>query len=427
MFKREKNKYLNGVLPMFLITFSIGAVYCWTLFKDHVNEYTGFSRSVTEWCFSLAIFCLGMSSAIGGKIVEKNPRKSAFLTFIFFTTGWLMTGIGIQIKNPIITILGFGVVQGIGLGLGYITPIKTLMIWFADRRGFAAGLTIAGFGIAGVIANPIIGFLLESGLKVYTVFYVLTGIYAVALFIASRLLYRPEFSVPEGTVTMKAGEFIKERRFILLWLVVFLNITCGLALISQEKQLYNAIGVANMGLVVLLCSINAVSNVVGRISLASWQDKLKTKHTPYYIMAVMSLLVCFIAAINQNWLSTTFLMIFVVQFFFGVGFGCMPNILHQNYGIHQLSTVHGLLLSAWAFAGLAGNQFASFVLNDGLMRQALRLGADPAGCLIDHLTNYTQSILFAILGSLFTIMLIILLIWNKVRLHSADQMIKCES
>ena len=102
---------------MILINFSIGAVYCWTLFKEDVKIYTGFEQWVVEWCFSLAIFFLGMSAAFGGKIVEKSVKKSSLITFVMVTVGWIVAGIGVQSKNPFITILGFGVIQGIGLGI----------------------------------------------------------------------------------------------------------------------------------------------------------------------------------------------------------------------------------------------------------------------------------------------------------------------
>jgi len=415
----KKNKWLNGLLPMFLINFAIGAVYCWTLFKEYVNVYTGFDRWVNEWCFSLAIFCLGMSAAFGGKIVEKNPRKSAFLTFIFFTAGWLLTGLGIQFKNPWVMVFGFGIVQGIGLGLGYITPVKTMMIWFSDRKGLAGGLSIAGFGIAGVIANPIIGALLESGMAVYNVFYVLTAIYAVSLFVASRLLYRPEVVEEKGTVYLKPTEVIFRSKFILLWLIIFLNISCGLAMISQEKQVYNIIGITSMAIVVLYCSFNAISNVIGRIVLAAWQDKLKQKHVPYYVMAVSSLASCFIVyliyqfnSIKKPYLPlpeevgyglrsltqeifivtlASVVLIFIIQFFFGVGFGCLPNILHQNYGLHQLSTVHGFALSAWAIAGLVGNQVSSYIL-----------------------ANFTTQTLFSTLGVMYSVMLVLIILFARV-------------
>jgi OFA family oxalate/formate antiporter-like MFS transporter len=386
----KKNKYLNGVLPMLLMNFSIGSVYCWTLFKEYVRDYTGFETWVTEWCFSLAILFLGMTAAFGGKIVEKSVKISSRITFIAFTSGWLLTGFGIQVKNPWLTILGFGVIQGLGLGFGYLTPVKTLMIWFDKRKGFAAGLAITGFGLAGVIANPIIAGFLET-VPIYMVFYVLAGIYGLALLTAAWLIYRPE-STEKPLLTEKANarELIFNKKFILLWIALFINISCGLALISQEKQIYHLIGVSGISLVVLFCSINAVGNLLGRICMASLQDRMDYKYIPYYVMAACSLVVCFIAMTLPGMLAVTVIMIFVVQFFFGCGFSCLPNILHQNYGMSRLATVHGLMLSAWGIAGLFGNQLASFIMR-----------------------AHSLSVLYAVLGSLFVIELAVLIIWAK--------------
>ena len=151
----DKNKYLHGILPMFLINFAIGSVYCWTLFKEGIIEYTGFDKTVVEWCFSLAIFFLGMSAAFGGKLVERSPKRAAFLTFITFTLGLIVTGLGVQLKSAILTIIGYGFIQGIGLGLGYITPVKTIMVWLNNNRGFAAGLAIGAFAFAGVLRKSV--------------------------------------------------------------------------------------------------------------------------------------------------------------------------------------------------------------------------------------------------------------------------------
>ena len=405
----KKNKWLNGVLPLFLINFSIGAVYCWTLVKEAVNAYTGFNTMITDWCFSIAIFFLGMSAAFGGKIVEKNPKKSAFLTFIFFTLGWLLTGVGIYIKSAALTVVAFGVIQGIGLGLGYITPVKTMMIWFEGKKGFAAGLAIASFGIAGIIGNPLIGGLLKiESIQIYHVFFILTAIYGVATFLGSRLLYRPEVIEEEGTVHLNTKEVIFHGKFILLWLIIFLNISCGLALIGREKQVYLQVGVLSDSFITaVFCMITAAANVIGRIAFASWQDKLKQKHTPYYIMGICSLAICFILVIVNKSLNITDILpqgttipfltfmtvtlIFFIQFFFGVGFGCLPNVLHQNYGIHQLSTVHGLILSAWGCAGLVGNQL-SRIINE----------------------RYNLPTLYLFLGVMYSVMFVILIIWTRI-------------
>jgi len=386
----KKNKYLNGVIPMLLINFSIGSVYCWTLFKDAVMEHTGFSQSVTEWCFSIAIFCLGISAAFGGKIVEKSVKKAALLTFIFFTLGWLITAIGIHFRNPILTIIGFGPIQGIGLGLGYLTPVKTLMIWFKDKKGFAAGLAIAGFGLAGVISNPIIGYLLEF-ISVYNVFYILTALYGVACLVGYMLIHRPEMEKEDAAIqSVPIKEIIFTKKFILLWTVFFINITGGLALISQEKQIYGLIGVTSMSIVVLFCSINAVSNLISRVITASWQDKVNTKHVPYYLMLIMSVLACIMGALTSSWVPTTVAMIFTIQFFFGCGFACIPNILHQNYGMKQLATVHGLMLSAWAIAGLVGNQFSYYIMY-----------------------NFGLQALYTSLGFFYALALVLMLLWAK--------------
>ncbi|MCL2456835.1 MAG: OFA family MFS transporter [Defluviitaleaceae bacterium] len=391
----KKNKYLNGVLPMLLINFSIGSVYCWTLFKEYVRDYTGFETWVTEWCFSLAILFLGMTAALGGRIVEKSVKISSWITLVMFTSGWLLTGFGIQTKNPWLTIFGFGVVQGIGLGFGYLTPVKTLMIWFDKRKGFAAGLAITGFGLAGVVANPIIAGFLET-VPIYSVFYVLAGIYGFALFFAAILIHRPETDLQEKKFLAKTkiSELLFTKKFILLWLALFINISCGLALISQEKQIYHLIGVNALSTVVLFCSINAVGNLLGRLFMASLQDRLAYKYIPYYLMAACSFVVCFFAAFFSNIVAITVLMIFVVQFFFGCGFSCLPNILHQNYGMKRLATVHGLMLSAWAFAGLFGNQLAAYIIH-----------------------SFSVNILYSVLGIMFVFEMIILIVWAKFISH----------
>ncbi|MCL2539099.1 MAG: MFS transporter [Oscillospiraceae bacterium] len=387
----KKNKYLNGILPMILMNLSIGAVYCWTLFKEDVLNYTNFDKSVVEWCFSLAIFFLGMSAAFGGKIVEKDVKKSSLITFFTFTLGWIVTGFGIQFRNPVVTILGFGVIQGIGLGLGYITPVKTLMVWMDKSIGFAAGLSITGFAMTGLILNPLIAVLLRW-LPVYGAFYLLAGIFGTSIFISYLLIYRPEAvdTRPEFQETLSVRKIILTKKFIFLWLVFFLNIACGLALISQEKQIYRILRIDSGFMIVLLCDISVFFNLSGRLSMATLQDRLRQKHIPYYFMAALSLLICILSAFYSGLLAVTLAMMWVVNFFFGCGFSCLPNILHQHYGINQLATIQGLSLSAWAVAGLAGNQFSYYVI-----------------------THFSLGTLYTCLGAFYAVELVILLIWVK--------------
>ena len=173
---------------------------------------------------------------------------------------------GIQIRNPIITVLGFGVIQGIGLGFGYLTPVKTLMVWMPKNKGFAAGLAIAGFALAGIISNPLIAFFLER-FPVYSVFYIFAGMFGFFIFLAYLLIYRPpsKETREEFQKIFRIREILFTKKFILLWVSFFLMIACGLALISQERQVYELFGVDSITLIVIYCSISAVLNLVRQI------------------------------------------------------------------------------------------------------------------------------------------------------------------
>jgi len=382
-YRREKgflmnkniNKWKNGLTPVLLMSFATGSVYCWTLFVDRIEAHSDvFTPTILAWCFSLALFCLGISAAFGGGLVERDIKKTALYTFIFFTAGWLITGIGVQIESPILTVIGFGPIQGVGLGLGYLAPIKTLMMWFHDRKGLAAGIAIAAFGLSGVFGNPLIEVFLQSGITVYLAFYILTAIYGIACLISYILIDRPELDMKDAEAEAKAktyslGEIVFNKRFILLWLVLFINIACGLAIIGNERQIYLTLGIRNDTLIVMFTSLNAFSNLIGRVICGSAQDRTNKKYLPYYVMTATSLLICAAAIFVSFGAGTTAITVFTVatvfgiQFFFGCGFACLPNILEQEYGMKQLATIQGLMLTAWAVAGLVGNQISTFIID----------------------------------------------------------------
>lgn len=380
---KKKNKWINGLIPVLLMSFATGSVYCWTLFVDRIEAHSDvFTRPMLAWCFSLALFCLGITAALGGKLVERNIKRASLYTFIFFTLGWLLTGIAVYIESPALAIIGFGPVQGVGLGLGYLAPIKTLMMWFNKQKGLAAGIAIAAFGLSGVFGNPLIEAFLQSGISVYHAFYILTIIYGVACLIAYILIDRPELQKEEAVAKdygMK--EVIFNKKFTLLWIVLFLNIAGGLALMGNERQIYLTLGlnddtpmamffgITSNTLIVIFTSINAFSNLIGRVICGWAQDRTDKKYLPYYVMTATSILICVAAIFMPFEAGTTAIIIFtvatvfIVQFFFGCGFACLPNILEQEYGMKQLATIQGYMLTAWAVAGLVGNQVATFIMD----------------------------------------------------------------
>jgi len=407
---KNKNKWVNGLVPVLFMSFATGSVYCWTLFVDRIEAHSDvFTPEILAWCFSLALFCLGISAALCGKLVERDIKKASLLTFIFFTGGWLITGFAIQIESPILAIIGFGPIQGIGLGIGYLAPIKTLMMWLSERKGLAAGIAIAAFGLSGVFGNPLIESFLQSGIVIYHAFYILAIIYGTSCFIAHLLMERPEMEQAKAgqlkveEKTYSVTEIIFDKRFILLWFVLFINIACGLAIISNERQMYLTLGIRNDTLIVIFTSINAFANLIGRVICAGAQDKTDRKYLPYYVMTIASIVTCVVAIAFPFGAGTTIealftvATVFIIQFFFGCGFACLPNILAQKYGMRQLATIQGYMLTAWAFAGLVGNQISTFIIDRG----------NPG----------TLNQMYAVLAALYVLQLVFLLAWIRTKKH----------
>lgn len=240
-----------------------------------------FQREPVEWAFSFAIFFLGMSAAFLGNLVEKNIHKSSLIATITFAAGMAGTGFfiwyGGNHQHSVLALVGiyvfYGFIMGIGLGTGYLSPVKTLMLWFKDKKGLATGLAVAGFGAAKAIASPIMQKLLgdnQNG-EIFKMFYILAAIYFVMMFVGHLLLAKPadwvepqNKSKDEGIIaTLKREPIIS---YVGIWLMFYLNITCGLALISQEKMIVKCIGLA--GSVGIISTISAIFNAGGRLGFS---------------------------------------------------------------------------------------------------------------------------------------------------------------
>ena len=383
--KNVQNKWICGAIPALLLHCSIGTVYCWSIFSQEIADYIGFFFFFTEWAFSFAIFFLGMSAAFLGNLVEKNIHKSSLIASITFAFGMAGTGFfiwyGGNHQHSVVSLLGiyisYGFIMGIGLGTGYLSPVKTLMLWFKDKKGLATGLAVAGFGAAKAIASPIMQKLLgdnQNG-EIYKMFYILAVVYFIMMFIGHLILAKPadwvepqNKSKDEGIIATLKREPIAS--YIGIWVMFYLNITCGLALISQEKMIVKCIGLA--GSVGIISTISAVFNAGGRLGFSAWADSMKDRNTVYKLIFILSILftgiVYFTKGIangNGNIVLVIFVLalIFVVNAGYGGGFSNVPTLLSDHYGMGSISAIHGITLSAWAFAGLTGNQMASFIVN----------------------------------------------------------------
>lgn len=382
--KKCENKWIRAAIPALLLHFSIGTVYCWSIFSQEIADYIGFSKGATEWAFSFAIFFLGMSAAFLGNVVEKDIHKSSLIATICFALGMAGTGFFIYYggahKGSALALIGiyvcYGFIMGVGLGTGYLSPVKTLMLWFKDRKGLATGLAVAGFGGAKAIASPIMQALLdnlgEGG--IYKMFFILAAAYFVMMFVGHLLLKKPE-GWHEPSKDEKKPSIISILKtkpltnYIGIWLMFYINITCGLALISQEKMIVKCIGLA--GVVGIISTVSAIFNAGGRLGFSAWADSMKDRNTIYKIIFVLSII--FTAAVlltngiqngNGNGLLVALVLglLFVVNAGYGGGFSNVPTLLSDHYGMGSISAIHGITLSAWAFAGLTGNQMATFIV-----------------------------------------------------------------
>ena len=361
------NKWIRGAIPALLIHCSIGSVYCWSLFKNDIS--TLMCIETPEWAFSLAIFFLGMSAAFGGKLVEKNVTKSALVSTILFVLGMIGTGIAIQLGLPWLVYLSYGCIMGIGLGIGYLTPVKTLMMWFSENKGLATGIAITGFGLAKVIASPLIDYLL-SITNVYNMFYILAIIYLICMLTGAILIKKPNHLIIENSFTNVSLKNMKQivfnKTYIAIWLVFFINILCGLAIISQEKNIL--IGFDNLGLSIAAVSmLTAAANSFGRFAYSAFSDYIKNRSLVYELIFATCVLFTIPAIFSIN-TGMSLLIIVIMMIFinmgYGGGFSTLPSLLSDKFGMKSVSIVHGLTLSAWALAGIFGNQMATYIINN---------------------------------------------------------------
>nr|WP_218149868.1 OFA family MFS transporter [Trichococcus palustris] len=370
-----ENKWMRAAIPALFIHCSIGTVYCWSLLKGNIANYIGRSNGEVEWAFSIAIFFLGMSAAFAGKIVEKDVHKSSLIAAVCFAGGMAGTGFFVQQKSLLGIFLSYGILMGIGCGIGYLSPVKTLMLWFNEQKGLATGIAIAGFGLAKVIASPIIEALLGATkadgtlvdpTKIYKLFYILAIAYFVMMIVGHLLLKKPEGWVEQGTKTKGASPLaiFKNKTFIGIWLMFFINITCGLALISQEKDILHFIG---FEAIAIISSTTALFNAFGRLGLSAFADRLKDRNSIYKTIFIFCIAVTGITilanGINNAIAPLVIALLCVINAGYGGGFSNLPALLSDRFGMKTISAIHGLALSAWAFAGLSGNQLSAFILS----------------------------------------------------------------
>ena len=351
------NKWVRAAIPAILLHICIGSVYSFSLFAKPISDYIGYSQSKVQFAFSLAIFFLGMSAAFGGAFVEKDIHRSSLLSTLCFCGGLLITALAVHLKSLWLLYIGYGAVLGIGLGIGYLSPVKTLMLWFKDNKGLATGISVCAFGFASTIASPIITTLLNR-VSIEQTFMILAGIYFVPMIIGHFLLQKPKDWVePQTSSDFKRMTMFKNKNFVLMWLMFYLNIACGLALIPVASPMMTELNMKPTT-IALIVAIMGVFNGSGRLVFSAISDKLNKRKHIYYVIFTCSILMTGVTIIFH---AITPLTLILISATYGAGFSCIAPLLADLYSMKNISKIHGLILSAWAIAGLTGNQMSMFI------------------------------------------------------------------
>ena len=364
-----KNRWLIA-LSAVGIHICIGSVYAWSVLTKPIMEQMGFSLQETTWTFSLAILFLGLSAGFMGTFVEKyGPRISGFTSTAFFGIGMFGTALALYLHSLPLLYICYGVIGGIGLGIGYITPVSTLVKYFPEKRGFATGLAIMGFGFASLIAGPVMQ-ILTASFGLVENFLILGCVYAVIMSASSAYLAPPPQPVnilhaakstaaKPATRQYTVGEAMKDWKFYALWWVFFTNITCGIGLLAVASPM--AQEVVNMSPLAAASMVGVIGliNGFGRIAWSTVSDYLGRRNT--YVLFFFIEIFAFYALANTTDAFFFQLLVLIIVSCYGGGFSCMPAYLSDLFGTKQLSAIHGRILTAWGMAGIAGPLLLSFI------------------------------------------------------------------
>ncbi|TDV37245.1 MFS transporter [Paraburkholderia caballeronis] len=370
----------------------IGQAYAFSVFNAPLTKVIGITQSAADdwslttlgWIFSLAIVCLGLSAAFGGKWLERvGPRRTMFTAACCFGGGFLVSALGVWLHQIWLLYLGYGVIGGIGLGLGYVSPVSTLIRWFPDRRGMATGLAIMGFGGGAMIAAPLSVMLMKhfqsaTSIGVAETFVVLGIAYFISMTIGSLAIrvpapdWKPAGWTPPATTQKKLvssnhvhiDQALKTPQFYLIWLVLFLNVTAGIGILGQASVMIqesfkgSVSAAAAAGFVGLL----SLFNMGGRFVWASASDWVGRKNTYFIFFALGALLYYGVPHFAQGGTIVLFVLAYcVILSMYGGGFSTVPAYLADMFGTAYVGGIHGRLLTAWAAAGVAGPVLVNYV------------------------------------------------------------------
>lgn len=367
-----KNRWLIAASAVF-IHISIGAAYAYSVYTQPLVETKGWSMASVTTAFTIMMVLGGGSAALFGKFVERSgPRKSAMLAAVLFGLGQAGSGFAISMDSLTGFLLSYGLLSGLGLGIGYIAPVSTLVKWFPDKRGLATGMAVLGFGTGALITAPVAASLIESIGISYT-FYILGISYFVLMMLGASYIAPPpknwmpagmKAAVKAGTRKIKkdlsqatSGEAVRTKHFWMLWTMMLINTSAGIMMISVASPMAQNIVGLSAGAAATMVGIMGVFNGGGRLGWAAASDYI-SRPKVFIIFFIIQL----VAFITLPIITSAFIFqifIFLVVSCYGGGFSNLPAFIGDLFGTKELGAIHGYLLTTWSLGGLIGPTLVS--------------------------------------------------------------------
>jgi MFS family permease len=369
----------------------IGQAYAFSVFNLPMTKLLGITQSTPDdwkltdlgWIFSIAIVVLGLSAAFLGRWVEEGgPRKAMFAAALCWSGGFLVSALGVYMHNIWVIYFGYGVLGGFGLGIGYISPVSTLIKWFPDRPGMATGMAIMGFGGAAFIASPLSVWLMRqfttpTHIGVAETFIVIGLLYFCFMMVGAFIVRIPPPGwAPEGWVApaqpkklvttqhVYVYDALKTPQFWLIWWVLCLNVTAGIGVLGQASAMIQEMFPGKVTAVSAAGFVGVMSlfNMGGRFFWASTSDLIGRKNTYFCFFALGAILYCTVPYTGAIGSVVGFVLCFVVIIsMYGGGFATVPAYLKDMFGTRYVGAIHGMLLTAWSAAGIFGPVLVNYI------------------------------------------------------------------
>ena len=369
------------ILSCTVLHVCFGTVYAWSFFQTLLVRQLGWSFTDTALAFSVTIFFIGVSAAGAGMILPRfGPRKLALAGSVMFSGGYVIAGLALQLDSLALFYVGYGVIGGVGIGLGYVTPVATVAKWFPDRKGLATGTVVMGFGVGALVLSKGLAPLLivQTDGELSRVFIWLGVVFAAILIPCSLALRNPPATVEHGFQPVEAAaepdepdstaRCLQSGEFAVMWLVFFFNIAAGIAVISFQSPLLQDVWgqadptvepetLAEYGATLIAAS--SLCNGFGRLFWGSLSDRIGRIRVFRILLASQMVVFGILMTERDPWVFSV--LVCYIMLCFGGGFATMPSFVLDVFGARRMSAVYGVMLTAWAAAGVCGPLYIGYL------------------------------------------------------------------